>query len=989
MATDPGAPLVCAIAPVEAIVQLAIKLPVFPCRRTPEEILVRGEKKLAKAKSPLNPHGFLEASQDPNRIRAWWNRFPESLVGVPTGKLTRLIVIDYDEYKADEPSREWFMAHALELASTRVHSTLSGGRHYVFRAPEGQEYRSGVGVFLQGAQRNAIDIRAEGGYIIYWPLHGGSVTGDLAPLPAGLIDERKIEARDLQPLPTVTPLKWSRDRRTLVDLLPFLDPADYDLWMRAGMAISLASAGSDDGFTLWHDWSSGEITGECPSNYSGVNDCRYRWASYKHQGGRKNMVTIGSLVVAAEARGYVKPKREVPHQQYNEVPREQGASFEQALWQLLEKTAPLWGKILPEVPRGLYAQMAQIASSAGITEVERQLQELCERLSASGETHTAVLREMLRSQLADASRELFTAARSAMALSEMSSGASQNVPRLTLSTGYPQSRGTEAPLEELPPVEVYAGSSASPSNAVTAIRPLPVADEMPIIECRAGEISRMVMEAQDAILAQSGQIYQRSGLLARIARLDRDVEFDGITRPAGSAIIVPVAKDFMALTLSRVASWVKYDGRKKGLRRIDPPSAVASTLLSMAGEWRVPVLTGLVTAPTLRADGSLLDKPGYDAASGLFGAFDPNDFPNINSTPSAEEAHEALRLLDDLFSEFVYLRSPGESAPAPSAHSSVAIAALLTAAVRMAIPTAPATGIDAAKQGSGKTTLAKVICTVVTGHDPPVLTLATDEAEFKKCLLAILMAGDACVLIDNVDKPVDSASLCAVLTSSTYSERVLGVNQRLTVPSTVTWLITGNHLEFVGDLTSRVMLTVLDPQEERPESREFDRNVIDYAREHRGELLAAALTISLAYRTAGRPPGTHSPSRFPEWDLLVRRPLLWLERPDPLATQESVRDVDPVREGLIGVLSAWRTIFGTDPGTVKEIINRTTGPQSLYPDALEALQTVAGNRDGTINSRRLGKYLARSVRRIEAGMRLIDAGPDPQTTRRRFAVTTL
>src|ERR1700682_1325981 len=130
---------------------------------------------------------------------------------------------------------------------------------------------------------------------------------------------------------------------------------------------------------------------------------------------------------------------------------------------------------------------------------------------------------------------------------------------------------------------------------------------------------------------------------------------------------------------------------------------------------------------------------------------------------------------------------------------------------------------------------------------------ALGAAGLKKAVLAILIAGDAVVLINNVAKPVDSAALCAVLTSANYSDRVLGVSQKVTVPTNATWLLTGNSIEFVGDLTTRVLLSVLDPEVEHPEERPFRRNLAEYIIEHRGDLVSAALTIPLAYLAAGSP----------------------------------------------------------------------------------------------------------------------------------------
>jgi hypothetical protein len=119
----------------------------------------------------------------------------------------------------------------------------------------------------------------------------------------------------------------------------------------------------------------------------------------------------------------------------------------------------------------------------------------------------------------------------------------------------------------------------------------------------------------------------------------------------------------------------------------------------------------------------------------------------------------------------------------------------------------------------------------------------------------------------------------------------------------------------------------------------------------------------------------------------VRNPLLWLGAADPLDTQAELRASDPVREALVALLTAWDAAFGTSPATVAMAVDAASASgMSARPQLLEALQAIAGERNGEINTRRLGRYLARNVRRIEDGRRLEDMGEDPFTHRRRFRV---
>ncbi len=526
----------------------------------------------------------------------------------------------------------------------------------------------------------------------------------------------------------------------------------------------------------------------------------------------------------------------------------------------------------------------------------------------------------------------------------------------------------EAAEFELPPVDAYVDDPSS---------------GRPKIQLQAGDLALAVAAAEAALIPAAG-IYQRGGQLVRVAQLDAASNLGGIHRAVGTPVILPVTRDYLLLALSTHADFARFDGRKKALRRVDPPGAVASMPLAAAGQWKFPELRGIVSAPTLRPDGTLLADPGYDSSSGLLMWSDGTQWPAIDERPTREAALEALQRLKDLLAEFEF--SDGPNGPSAAA----AIAAILTACLRYALPIAPGYGLNAHKAGSGKTTLGHTIARIPTGRDAAVMPLADEENEVRKALLAVLIAADLIVLIDNISAPVDSASVCAALTSGTYKDRVLGESRTLSLPTAATWLFNGNNLEFVGDLTSRIILSTLDPQCEQPESRSFSRDITSYVAQHRGELVQAALTIPLAYLTAGEPQDERRPSRFAAWDRFVRRPLLWLGAADPLATQEELRGADPIRAALLAVMTSWREAFGEQPATVAQAVDTATGSgMSANTRFLEALTEVAGERNGTINNKRLGRWLVRHLRRIEGGYRFEDAGEDLITHRRRFRVSAV
>jgi hypothetical protein len=122
-------------------------------------------------KKPRTPNGFKAASTEPDRIRAMAVQFGFVLIGIRTGEASDLAVLDIDR---QNNGGSWWADNRQRLPPTRTHRTRSGGLHLFFR------HRPGLRC---NAQRIApgTDIRAEGGYIIYWPAAGFPVLTD-APL---------------------------------------------------------------------------------------------------------------------------------------------------------------------------------------------------------------------------------------------------------------------------------------------------------------------------------------------------------------------------------------------------------------------------------------------------------------------------------------------------------------------------------------------------------------------------------------------------------------------------------------------------------------------------------------------------------------------------------------------------------------------------------------------------------------------------------------
>ena len=73
----------------------------------------------------------------------------------------------------------------------------------------------------------------------------------------------------------------------------------------------------------------------------------------------------------------------------------------------------------------------------------------------------------------------------------------------------------------------------------------------------------------------------------------------------------------------------------------------------------------------------------------------------------------------------------------------------------------------------------------------------------RKAITALAIAGERLVLLDNLWRLGD-ASLDAALTSTEWSDRILGHTKEVRVPLLMTWWGTGNNIEVYGDTSRRV-----------------------------------------------------------------------------------------------------------------------------------------------------------------------------------------
>lgn len=123
------------------------------------------------AKHPRTKDGFKSASTDQNIVRSFWEQWPDANIGVRTGRVSGIFVVDVDEAKGADIDKLKKRFGGDEAWQTLT-CTTGRGRHFYFRLPVGVEVRNSASKLAV-----SVDVRGEGGYVVAPPsVH---ILGDL------------------------------------------------------------------------------------------------------------------------------------------------------------------------------------------------------------------------------------------------------------------------------------------------------------------------------------------------------------------------------------------------------------------------------------------------------------------------------------------------------------------------------------------------------------------------------------------------------------------------------------------------------------------------------------------------------------------------------------------------------------------------------------------------------------------------------------------
>ena len=412
--------------------------------------------------------------------------------------------------------------------------------------------------------------------------------------------------------------------------------------------------------------------------------------------------------------------------------------------------------------------------------------------------------------------------------------------------------------------------------------------------------------------------------------------------------IIETASD--AIMTGRLADICDFTSEgNDGVRYHNPPREVVRYVLS-SDSLPFPKLVGITESPLLRPDGSILQKPGYDHDTGyLYKPADGFQMPDVPLHPTTEQLADAVDLIKEVFCDFPFV---DEGSRANT------IALMLTPLLKTIIPKIPLALVDATKWGTGKSLLAEVCATISAGTFS-LTTAPLDAEEWRKKITSLLSDGKPYIILDNLKRMLESESLAALLTSTTWTDRVLGNSQTTSITNNAIWVVTGNNIQTDGEMARRSYLIQIDAQTSTPHERDVSKfkhpDLMQWVACNRGQILAALFTIIRAWISAGKPEfDTPKMGSFEVWVKTVGSILSFVGISDFLGNRDVLMsDADSESAQWEAFLARWVELYQHYPKTVSQIKDDLASPDG-FEGVLPEMVSYAVRGD-KVNTHKVGK----------------------------------
>lgn len=484
-----------------------------------------------------------------------------------------------------------------------------------------------------------------------------------------------------------------------------------------------------------------------------------------------------------------------------------------------------------------------------------------------------------------------------------------------------------------------------------------VLDERPTITITTQE--QDVNDQIIAALADDTNLYRHGFALATILHEGdppRGVEYlDG--PPPQIASIEPAT---LRERMSSAANW--FAPKRGSLTDVVPahPPDWSVQAVHKRGVWRgIRPIVGVIEAPTIRPDGSILCVPGYDRVTRLF--YRPNaTFESIPEFPTEQDAKLALLDLLDLLTEFPFK---------DDTHRAVWLAGLLTVICRASFSgEVPLFAYDGNCPGAGKSKLVDLISIIASGRRMPRTIWPNGnnaDEEIRKRITSLALIGERYTLLDNVDSPLGGGPLDAALTGDTWSDRLLCTNKQSgALPLLITWFASGNNIQYRGDFIRRALQARLESLLENPEERGGWKypDLNGHVLANRARYVRDALVIVRAFRLLNNTGILPPLGSFEVWTHAIADPVMWITGNNVFDVRPAVKAGDTASQLRAAIVQGWADLPGANVGlTVAAALKILHDSSLMEPDPYltlrSALLELSTKNGDLLSAKSLGRIL--------------------------------
>jgi Bifunctional DNA primase/polymerase, N-terminal/Family of unknown function (DUF5906)/Primase C terminal 2 (PriCT-2) len=269
----------------------------------------------------LVPRGFKDASKDETTIKRWWADYPKANIGVVTGRVSGIVVVDVDGAKGQAKFAALLSNHdhILEQRNYVETGRMDGGHHYYFQYPPNAHVPS--------HKDDGLEVKSDGAYVVAPPsVHESGKTyiwkniegGPLEELPRCFVDFATQKSKlgsiwqdagrhaatgrkrlvDRSPA-SYSPPAWTKEEEDRIrSALEIIPADDRPAWFEIGAALHSTGWG-DKARALFDEYSTKS------EKYNSTEQDKL-WDSFA-RGYQGRPITLRTLFALAKSFGWKEP----------------------------------------------------------------------------------------------------------------------------------------------------------------------------------------------------------------------------------------------------------------------------------------------------------------------------------------------------------------------------------------------------------------------------------------------------------------------------------------------------------------------------------------------------------------------------------------------------------------------------------------------------------------------------------------------------------